>query len=66
MALSSMDEVSPSMDEPFIRQIFGENCMHHILQMRIPFQLENMMHTIFTKNLMDEDSIHEWRNHIHG
>ena len=45
------------MDGVFIRQMFVENCMHHILQMRIPFQLENMMHTIFTKNLMDEDSI---------
>ena len=25
-----------------------------------------MMHTIFTKKLMDKDSIHGWRNLIHG
>ena len=60
-----MDEASPSMDGIFIHQIFGENCMHHILQMRIPFYLEDIMHTIFTKNLTDEGSIHGWRNLIH-
>ena len=35
-----MDEVSPSMDGIFISQIFGENYMHHLSQIRIPFQLE--------------------------
>ena len=53
-----MDEVSPSMDGIFICHIFGENCLHHILQMRLPFQMGDMMHTIFAKNLTNEDSIH--------
>ena len=49
-----MEDVSPSIDGIFIGHIFGENCTLLILQMRIPFQLENMMHSTFTKNMADE------------
>ena len=57
MVLSSMDEVSPSMDGIFIRQrpeaIWKE------------FSLGKMMDTIFYKNLTDENPIHGQRNFIH-
>ena len=84
MALSSMDEVSPSMDGIFICQVFGENCIHHIFNWEFPsncvwplkiqcpeairkeFSFENMMDIISTKNLMDGNPIHGWRNLIYG
>ena len=37
--MTSTDDITQSMDGIFIRMIFGENCMHHIIQMRIPLQL---------------------------